>query len=146
MKDKISPLAGVAGLTVFCLVCGQEFRRVDDPNTTIETWPCYRWLTPDGVEPLQCPGCGVFSSAINTAPAPAPATVAALVQSLHDLCSGVREYRATATLRAAGYDDAGRQALRAAGWDPDQRGRQASQGAGPLVGATCTAGAEAREG
>ena len=105
--------------TVFCLACGAELRRIEDPEGDPGR-TCYRWLTPDGSTADNCPGCGAATSLLNTAPAPSPATVAALVQALHFMCAAVRCNYEPATIRYAGYLDAGLEALRAAGWDPDQ--------------------------
>lgn len=119
-KDKTPKVYNLDdAVTVYCLTCGQELRQVKDPDTDGETWPCYRWLTPSGALADYCPGCATSSSFQTMAPAPSPATVAALVQALHQLCASVQQYYTTAPIRTAGHLDAGRHALRMINWDPN---------------------------
>jgi len=106
-------------IPVFCLTCGAELRREDD-HRDAEAWPCYRWLTTAGAPADRCPGCGTVTSKLSTTPAPDLAAVGRMAYALHFLCAAVRCNYDPATIRAAGYLDAGLAALRAAGWDPDQ--------------------------
>ena len=55
-------------VTVFCQNCGEELRRIDDPEGDPDR-TCYRWLTPAGATADNCPGCGVATSLLTTAPA-----------------------------------------------------------------------------
>ena len=106
-------------IPVFCLVCGAAMMRRPDQELTSGGHPAYQWFDPTGARADHCPQCGATTSLLTTAPAPDLATVGDMAYALHFLCAAVSCNYDPVTIKHEGYLEAGRAALRAAGWDPD---------------------------
>jgi hypothetical protein len=107
-------------VTVFCLTCGAPMIRRPDPEGINAGYPAFQWFDLAGGRADHCPQCGEVTSALTTAPAPDLATVGAMARALHFLCAAVNCNYDPLTIKHEGYLEAGRAALRAAGWDPDR--------------------------
>lgn len=121
-------------ILVYCLACGAPMIRRPDPEGTPGGYPAFQWYTLGGSDAPNCPGCGAITSLLTTGERPAtdqrqaiiaagpvdPAAVADLARAAHFLCAAVRCHYDPWETERAGYLDAGLQALRGVGWDPDR--------------------------
>jgi hypothetical protein len=56
-------------LPVYCLKCGAELRRADDPRGDAGR-ACYQWFDLAGARVDNCPGCGAVTSLLTTTDGP----------------------------------------------------------------------------